>query len=241
MKVRVHTLMWGDAWKRYGRNFAQSFYRYWPESISLTIYTDAPIRELPDTRQRLLSECRHIVAFAERYAGNPKAEGRESGDCKAAPGKRFWKHDAVKWAPQAMVPFYELQDLDRGDILIWLDADVETIASIDEGWPEAILAGKHVAAVWRGRQHPDIGFWAIRNTMDTASAVRAMHDYYDGGGIFALPEWHSAYAWQIAMNAIPEAQRNNLNPEGLTGHPWPRTILAKHLVHHKGKLKDRIR
>lgn len=49
MKTTVISLMWGNAWERYGRNFVDTFDKFWPRSIEMVVVSDRPL-ELPRGR-----------------------------------------------------------------------------------------------------------------------------------------------------------------------------------------------
>lgn len=237
MKERVITAMWGDAWQRYGEKFVRSFERYWHPGVELWIVTDYP---LPTERavQFPLFDVPGYADFMNQWRDHPEKQGLRSADPKARPGERFWKHDAVKWAPQALAAAVGLDGLEDGDLLAWFDADVETIEAPPLHWLNILLEGKDLATLFRDRQHPEIGYWGIRSTPATRAAIREFARIYVNGRVFDLPEWHSAYAFQHAIRAIPDARIANANPSMMRGHCWPRSRLARYTRHNKGKLKD---
>lgn len=237
MRERVITLMWGDAWRRYGKRFALSFAKFWPSSVELTVVTDEPHGMERRADEYPIFDVPAWQDFMDRHRTSARAQGRESRDRKAKPGERFWKHDAVKWAPQGLCPMVGLQGLSDGDMLAWFDADVETTAPVPAHWLNILLDGRDVACLLRGTQHPEIGFWCIRVGKATRVAVREFAALYASDRIFALPEWHSAYAWQHAFREIDPRRVTNLNPTMMRGHCWPHTRLAQYTVHKKGKLK----
>jgi hypothetical protein len=228
--------MWGSAWERYGQKFVESFDRYWPGDVELTIVTDRP---LPTSRARQIPlDTVPGIDFLTRWTGSEMAEGRTSNDGKAQPGKRFWKHDAVKWAPQCLAPVSAIDGLSSGDLCIWLDADVETIAPVPDHWGNILMNGKDVACLLRGKQHPEIGFWAVRVGTQTLGMVDKAAEIYTSDAVFDLPEWHSAYVWGEALKFTPGLTVNNLNRTMMRGHCWPHTALARYTIHKKGKIKD---
>lgn len=234
---RIVTLCWGTAWDRYGKDFTDSFERHWPKDVELVIVTDQ-YRFLPRAREALLSNAPGYASFMARWKDNAHAQGRESRDRKATPGERFWKHDAVKWAPQGLAPRVAMDGLVDGDVLAWFDADVETIRDVPKGWLGELLNGCDVACIQRNRQHSEIGFWAIRVNAGTRRLIEIFAGLYAVGGIFRLPEYHSAYAFDSALMSCPDLRINNLNAKNLRGHVWPNTPLARFTVHKKGKIKD---
>ncbi len=236
MKTRVCTLMWGTAWERYGKAFAETFARHWPEDVELAIVTDAP---LPTERatQVELADVPGYRAFMATWGEDRRALGYDAPDRKATPGARFWKHDAVKWAPQGLAPRACLAGLETGDVFAWFDADVETIKDVPAGWMETLLAGHDVACLRRPAQHTEIGFWAVRVNPATKRLIDTFGDLYASGRFIRLREFHSAYVWDEALSLFPRLTVNNLNTARIRGHVWPLSPLSEYTAHKKGKLK----
>ena len=236
MRQRVVTLMWGTAWARYGKGFYKSFKKHWPQDVELRIVTDFPL-PLGMGYQIPLQNAPGYEEFMARWEDDPRAQGYGCTDRKADPEKRFWKRDAVKWAPQGIAPASALEGMEDGDILCWLDADVVTTRPVPRAWLGKLLNGHDVACIQRGTQHPEIGFWAVRISPETLQMIRKFSDIYVSGDVFDHREWHSGYVFGKALQSMPGLTIHNLNPTLMRGHPWPRTPLAKYLIHKKGKLK----
>ena len=235
MTTHVITLMWGTAWERYGEKFVSTFDEYWPGETRLRICTD---RDLPTRHRQIpLESVPGYRSFLKRWDGNPKGEGRESRDRKSVPGKRFWKHDAVKWAPQCLSWVPLVKGMKDDDIVIWLDADVETTAKVPPDWGSTLLGRKEVACLLRHDQHPEIGFWAARLNDKTRAMIDLSAWLYISDAVFRLPEWHSAFVFGEAL-ARTGPTVANINPTFSRGHCWPKTALAQYTIHKKGKLKD---
>lgn len=236
MKERAHTLMWGTAWERYGEKFVGTFEKFWPSNVELWIFTD---RILPADRahQVMLDDIPSYRRFMAKYGEDRTAMGYGHTGAKADPAKRFWKNDAVKWAPQGLVPREALMGLASGDLLCWLDADVETIAKVPLHWINALLAGADMACLQRERQHSEIGFWAARVGSYTIPAIKRFSELYESGEVFDLPEWHSAFVFDHALSLSRDIAIRNISAGG-RGHVWPNSPLARYTVHKKGKIKD---
>jgi len=239
MKERVVTLMWGTAWNRYGKKFVKSFERHWPANVELYIITDKP---LPTDRavQIPLDTVPGYQRFMEKWGDDRKAMGYNAPHQKADPEKRFWKNDAVKWAPQALAPRAALDGLGSGDLLCWLDADVMTTAAPPLHWINALLAGADVACLQRERQHSEIGCWAVRIGHQTKLFIDRFADIYESGDVFAAKEWHSGFVFDLALAESTYLTVRNLSPRG-RGHVWPMSPLAQYTVHKKGKIKDVVK
>ncbi len=220
MKQRVVTLMWGNAWERYGQRFTETFERHWPADVELVIVTD---RELPTKRatQIGLADVPGYSDFMDRWGHKRK-------------DSHLWKHDAVEWAPQGMAPRAALDGLSGGDILAWFDADVETIADVPSGWLKRVI-GKHndMACLQRSMMPTELGFWCVRINPDTRRMVRSFAALYSSGVVFEFPDRHSGRVFDIALSACPLRVRN-LNAADEMWQPWGKSPLAAFTVHHKG-------
>lgn len=240
MKTRVVTLMWGSAWERYGALFASSFAANWPEDVDLVIVSD---RELPDSVKRArripLFAVDGLEGFRARWSANRRAQGFDPPEgSKVDQFGYSWKHDALKWMPQALAPRVALEGLADEDILVWLDGDVEATARVPEGWVEELLGGNDIALLQRAGTHSEIGFIGFRVNVRTRALIAEFAALYTTGLVFTLREWHSAFVFDRALERVPGLRIRNLNPGG-KGHVWPTSPLARCTVHHKGKRKDR--
>lgn len=238
MKERVFTLMWGTAWERYGQEFIKTFRKHWPDGVELMVIAD---RSLPVDwiKQVRLGDVRGYQQFMSAYRHDRRAHGYDRTDRKADPASRFWKHDAIKWAPQGMAARAGMDGMEDGDLLAWFDADVATTAAVPKHWLNVLLDGKDMACILRDKQAPEIGFWAVRVGSKTREMVARFATLYESGRVFNLPEWHSAYVFGEAMRRTDGLSVANLNPAMIRGHPWPATALGQYTRHNKGKLKDR--
>jgi len=245
MKQRVVTLTWGVAWEWYGKEFYKTFKEHWPKEVELRIVTDFPL-PIKAVFQIPLQNAPGYEEFMDRWGNDARAQGYGCTHRKAKPGKRYWKKDAVKWAPQAMAPLAGAEGLEDGDIFCWLDADVVTLKDVPPMWLDTLLARCDIACLVRKElpgveysrvQHSEIGFWAARIGPKTRRMIQKFSDIYASDDVFKHKEWHSGYIFDRALDSEPKLKINNLNRQGKVGNPWPTTQLAKYLIHKKGKLK----
>lgn len=237
MRTAVVTLMWGNAWVRYGWKFAATFARYWPRHYDLFVVGD---QHYPLERgyQIPLDTVAGYKEFCEKWGADPVANGKNRpAGSKVDENGVSWRHEAVKWMPQALAPNAALRFFEDGDIMVWFDADVVTTNVVRVNWIADLLGDADVACLQRDRQHSEIGFYAIKVSPRTRFMMRTFAAFYTTGKVFDLPEWHSAYVWDRALENVPDLKVKNLSP-GLRGHVWPATKLAECTMHNKGKRKD---
>jgi len=232
MSVRVCTSIWGTAWERYGKGFAESFTKYWDPSIELFVTVDKKV-PFDRAQQKLLEHIPSYALFDNKWKGSPRYK---SGPIKK---EDLFKYDAAKWAPQAITPNAALEHNSHwvnNDILIWTDADSEFYDKVDENWVESVLGNYDVAALQRPKRHTEIGFFALRLNKNTRAAMYRFSELFVSYDIFGYDEWHSGYAWDIAMKES-DVNIKDLNTTGSNGHPFPDSVLAEKIIHNKGELK----
>lgn len=254
-RIAVISGAWGENAQRYIDIFAANFDRHWPKEVALYFATDRAVT-FPEMRGRHvvfipLASCDGYSAFMNRHAGSARANGREVlpewKDKLKASGYNF-RFDAVKFAGQAFAPEAAASYLERGDLLIWLDADSYARKEVSLRWIEAMHDGKDArdrpvlydgAYLGRERKHTEIGFWTVRHGKPGLALLHRFAGLYRSDALFELKEWHSAFAWDHARLGAWRADglvMRNLTPGG-SGHVWRSSMLREYLDHLKGAEK----
>ena len=230
-----------SGYHQYGRRFLDTFDRHWAASIELQVWTEEPYRMPRDACRDLWSipGAREIHA---RYGQWPDAQGRvPTPKWKAsakAKGYNF-RFDAYKFWKQILIPEAASRDMADGDILIWLDADVVSLAPISEAWIENLIGDADVCYLGRERSHSEIGFWAVQLTWQTRRFLTRIAEMYTTDAVFGLTEWHSAFVWDHVRREMTMKERN-MTPRG-NGHVWHKSPLAAVSDHLKGARKGLAR
>lgn len=227
--------------KEYGESFLRTFDKFWPKSVELRVYVEDPT-PMPRDAYRLLWNIPGAREFHLQHANNADCQGRVPHgnwkDAEKSKGYSF-RHDAYKFWKQMLIPNQAAKELQEGDVLCWLDADVETTAPVPEGEIERLLGDAEVCYLGRARQHSEIGFWAVRINPQTRAFLDNIAKMYTTGEVFGLSEWHSAFVWDHVRNGMRLKERNLCGPQA-HGHVWPQSPLARWSVHHKGPRKGLI-
>lgn len=254
MALTICTGMYGPRRDDYARIFLASFDRHWPADVRLHLYSDPPdpafgqrvAEGLTRPRQAQVSWLARTDGWAEfiaRHQDDPIRCGREP-----APGAKWksgatakgynFKFDAVRFAGQAFIPEAAAKDLDDGDVLCWLDADVETIKAPPYGWIEAMIGYADGAYLGRVNTHSEIGFWAVRLSPVTRRFLQFFAWLYRHDDLFKLTEWHSAFAWDEARRVFEKdgLTMRDLTPGG-RNNVFMASALSRFCVHHKGQRK----
>lgn len=239
--IRVCSGFSPAGYKQYGKRFLDSFDRFWPRDVDLQVYVEEPV-PMPRKACRDLWSIPGARQFHVEHAGKPtiagtgqvpgwKEKDRARGYCFRFDAYKFWK--------QILIPGAAAQDMADGDILIWLDADVETTALISQLDIVDILGKAEVAFLDRSPKHSEIGFYAIRLNNKTRAFLEDMATIYTSGEVFELAEWHSAFVWDTARKRAGLKEKS-ICRLGARGNVWPATRLAKWLRHDKGNRKPKI-
>lgn len=205
---------------------------------------------MPRGAERSLWDCRGVREFIKANGHIAAHNGKR--DHEAVPAERMpsrwrekeWREgytfrfDAVKFCRQLFIPEHAATDMADGEILVWLDGDVETVKAVPEGFVEALVGTADGAFLGRMGTHSEIGFWAVRLNRLTRRMLSDIANMYRDGTVFSLPETHSAFVWDFVRQTLPAINMKNLTPRG-KGHVWPTTELAAYTRHDKGNRKYR--
>jgi hypothetical protein len=228
---------------QYGRRFLASFDRHWPADVKLEVYTEEP-EEMPR------DACRDLWSIpgardCQAYYGPAKFHGRVPLDRwkeKERLKGYAWRFDAAKFWKQILIPGAASIGMADGDILVWLDGDVETIRSVPIDMIERALADADGCYLGRPPKHSEIGFWAVRISPNSRFFLETIANVYRNGEAIELPEWHSAYVWDHVRKSFEAGGRlafRNICRVGASGHVFPQTSIGRYLRHDKGERKPR--
>lgn len=224
---------------QYGERFLRSFDRYWPAGVELSVWVEEPF-EMPRGACRDLWAIPGALEFAQRHRDNLAAQGREPQPCWKDRERRqgySFRTDAYKFWKQILIPEAAAADLADGDVLVWLDGDVETTRPVPYELVAQLLGVGDVAFLGREPKHSEIGFWAVRLNDETRQFLHDIAQVYRSDAVFGLPQWHSAYVWDHVRRQADLVERNLTNPAMPTGHVWPHTQLGRYMRHDKGGRK----
>lgn len=228
-------------WRNYAFRFYQSFARFFPDTRIIT-YTEEP-QQLNGFEVRSIWDIPGARDFIEEYKDDAAANGRKpTPKWKAsavAAGYNF-KFDAVKFCRQGFIPYHALTLCDT-EYLAWFDADVVATRAIPIEYITKLLpSNKDVAYLGRSEKHSEIGF-QLYSARDGSFAVAGeFARLYYSRDIFAIKEWHSAYAFDAAverMEKTGKAACHDITPGVTVGDVWSVSPLACFSAHLKGKRK----
>lgn len=225
---------------QYGQRFLASFDKNWPSAVELQVYVEEPL-DMPRNACRSLWQVPGAFEFNHRHQDNLAARGKTAQPCwkskEVAEGYSF-RTDAYKFWKQIVIPQQAAVGLPDGAMLIWLDADVETIRPVTAQFFEELMNGSELCYLGRSNAHSEIGFWAVRMNPMTRRFLAEIAEVYTSDQVFTLREWHSAFVWDYVRTRFSFNERN-ITPPGMRGHVWPYTPLARFTRHDKGPRKPK--
>lgn len=224
---------------QYGKEFLRTFDKYWPKEVRLTVFTEQPV-DVPRGGLRSLWACPGIKNFIDKHAADSRANGLANVENRwSDKDKRkgySYRWDAVKFSRQCVIPLTASEELQDGDVLVWLDADVVCIRDISVDFVSSLLGDRDMIYLGRIKGTSEIGFWAVRINPRTREFLRDLAHRYMSEEVFKLQEWHSAYVFDhirkshevIGLRAV------SLTPNGF-GHVWFQSPLGRYMDHLKGE------
>lgn len=238
MKVGICSGFAPQGYIQYGKRFLTTAAKYLPASVDLRVWTEEPV-PMPRGECMSLWDITGATELRDKLSADPRYRGEvQIGRWKPTEKARGYsfKTDGNKFWKQLVIPEAMAGHMNDGDVLIWVDGDVEFL----KPWPDdfiekRVMNGCDLAYLARARGHPEIGWWAIRLNAKSRKFLHEIAEQYRSGRFEELPEWHSAFQWDHVRKSAG-FREHNLSP-GQVGHVWPNTILAPYTRHDKGLRK----
>lgn len=238
-----------EGWKLYGKNFLETFDKFWPPNVNMVAYAEelVPVAACTEITRRNRFELRDVFScgglrdFVDRNSGVAARCGREPTPRwkeKERLAGYSYRFDAVKFCKQLFYPHDAAQKLANDEILVWFDADVVTHAPVPEGFVEKLLGDADLCYLGRDGKHSEIGFYAARINFRTRFFLKQLAVTYATEDVFALAEWHSAHVFDHCLKDLVSdlGVVKNLTPGG-RGNVFAQSPLAKYAEHLKGNRK----
>lgn len=242
-KIMCVTTFSDAGYNQYGKQMMDTFNEYWAPEIELMVFCDSPTNHSsPRIKDFLLKDYPKIQEFTERHKNNPVAHGQQPTSFWQLKEKKqgySFRFDAVRFHYSGMVPFYAAQyfmKMYTSGILIFLDGDVITNASINSDWIEAkiIPYNKRISYLGReGNKSTETGFVAYR-LPKAILFLKKYHDVYVTDEIFSMGETANGYVFDKVLNTGIVAKRYNMTPNKSRSHVWLISPLAEKMTHLKG-------
>lgn len=229
-----------DGLRDYAARFLETYRAHWPYSYRLHCYFAEFRPESPFAcsyaETTNLDQLSTFMAFRDAY-DSPRARGREPMSIwknKDREAGYSFRTDAMKFCRKVFSVADVARRIGTGR-LVWIDADVVTLIDIPADFIEKMLAGQDAAYLGRAGTHSELGFLAL----DLPAALPLIERwawYYASGRVFAEPEWHDSFLFDLARIDVPAVRCRNLTPGG-SRHVWVDSPLTTYMDHLKGDRK----
>lgn len=229
LSIRAITTCHAQGWQQYGRRMATSWAARWP--VPLTVWREG---FEPDTGLAGVDWCDlNGITWLQEFKAKHRA--------RPVPNYRM---DAVRFAHKvAAVIESSLVEAERGtEWLIWVDADTYTHSPVPAAFVQKLLPiqGEYIAWLDRHKNYPECGFYVLAlQHPRRRELMERWRDWYTGGALFKLPEWHDSYVLQQLV------ERSGVEIKSLSGarawrtsHPFINGPLGAYMDHMKGPRKD---
>jgi len=236
-ELRIVSTFSPDQWAAFARKNVQT----WLEHIDaeFVLYHEGehpPNLQSPRIMWRCWDEIPCAVEFVEDAINFAPACGRF--------GTQYdYNYDARRFAHKAYAQIDAAKE--PGDLLLWLDADVELTRELSADRLEEMLAGAPMATFQRPGYHSETGvvLWDLRHPK-AAEFFRGYERLYDSRRIYCIPRgWHDCWAldYVVEQLRIPCASLTKVTRDygtpGANLHVVPESELGAYLRHDKGARK----
>jgi len=226
-----------EGYRKYGKEFIQSFDKFWPKDVRLVIYYEGN-----DLREgwHFIEEVEGLTEWMDAISKFPMMSG-DLGD---------GTYDIQLDARMVRKPLIQMHAANfYGGKVFWVDADVVTHSPVTHEFLDSVLPDDKFCCYlgregWSFPDYTESGFLGFNTDHELANnffgAYRAV---FTSGMIFTLPGWHDCYGFDAARLAFKNIKEvfNNLSSHikpGTTSHPFVNSVLGSVMDHKKGLRKD---
>lgn len=118
-----------------------------------------------------------------------------------------------------IMPYAAADDMADGDLLAWLDPDLETFGAVPSYVIPQLIKDADLCFIGRQPGDTDLGFWAVRLSLPVRRFLRELAES-------AIAGQPAAEAWTDARQLI-ELRERDLTPGG-SGDNWPLGPLGRY-------------
>lgn len=247
-KISVVTTFPNKYWDLYASQMISTFCKHWPIDVGLWVQLDEEPRSIEVAQQ--------LQQGYEKHFSNRIMDGCTSAfpdELKALLERnkgidwgKDYRKQYVKFAHKVFAIWMQWKDaVNQGfDYLIWMDADILTTKPVTwdaiKSW---LPQGKCLSYLGRKDwNHTETGFIVFDLKSELAEKVlNNWINYYLDDSLLKEPEWHDAFAFDLARNACGVDIGRNLT-EGLPGRDiFDVSPLAEYMTHYKGPRKHELK
>ena len=230
----------------YGIEMINSFYKNWPDEITLTAFIENPSR-MDDTavKQKIhIKDFHREIPEYDTFVKKFKDKEIYTDD---------FRFNVFRFAHKVYAMFAALKDI-KSKYLIWLDADIKTYKKIPIEFLKSLIH-KEKYVSYLGRE--DISFKQLRYSetgfiiFNTKHLIHEtfwneMMRMYDDGQLFFEKEWTDSWIFDVVRKKLEKEQ--NLQNFDITrlgvvelnndNHVFISSVLGQYMDHKKGNRKE---
>lgn len=217
----------------YGKNFIDSFIKFWPKDVNLYIYYDShPPEEFINIDNRL-----HWLNYEEQCPNQKYFADRNKHKTQEP-----WYMSATRFSYKAYSIITHLNK-NITKYSIWLDADTITTKLLPYEWLSSLVADNcYISALLRRSINCMESGFMIFDTTNVAHKefVAIYTKMYDEDLLFSLDQWHDAYITTAVISYMEKHKKikvNDLSPKDEITHPFVKGVLGEYMDHMKGNRK----
>ena len=217
MNYHVVTSFSHEGYEQYGRKFIEGYLKHW--KVPLTVYWEG--QDFPVHAGVNWVDLHKDIEHQQFITRNPDKSSKD------------YRKEAIKFCHKV----FAITDPERikanpETIWIWLDADTETFADVDEAFLDMVcpdgFSGSYLGRCdW---DHSECGFVSYRDKR----TLEDLREAYVTDALFDMDQWHDSYVF----DQVKKGWWFNIS-EGVKGRDvWEHTLLGTRIRHNKGNLKQ---
>jgi hypothetical protein len=231
--MNVVTSFHKQGYESYGRKFLESFKKYWPKSVTCTVYYEGDFERDPYFKWIPIEDVEFLTNFMQNLHF-PIMRGME--------GDKYNINWDAGMARKAFIEMHSAKTM--GGKVFWIDSDVITHAPVPEDFLDKMLPDdKFCCFLGRdGWYYTESGFIGFNSKHSLFKQFYQTYlTIFLSGAFLTLKGWHDCYGFDAARKAtVRDDAFVNLAkdvPKG-TMHPFANCELASVMDHRKGARKD---
>jgi hypothetical protein len=224
----------------YGNEFIETFLKFWPQEIKLTIYSEDWSPNIYDSKIEYI-DIDTAIPGVNSFRDFCISEMQQYQDQKA--NKRInWYNKAIRWSFKSFVIHCELTRKEKRYI-IWLDGDVSTIGPIEQDIAKKLLKGNVIAGqieYVKGQKHIESGIVVFDTEHpDCEKIIDHIKSGYIDMQVLTLPKpWDGFWLAKLLESNIDFTDMHKESSRGMK--PFANKYIVNSLIHNVGKQKLKL-
>jgi hypothetical protein len=178
MTTRVITTFGKTGKELYGNTFIDTFLKFWPADISLTVYYEDWVPDTIDPRIEYI-DIDTAIPEVNQFRDHCQQEIDKLTDKKS---KRInWYNKAIRWSFKSLVMYNELKRK-QSRYIVWLDGDVSTLKSPIDNFAQTLIQDRAFASQLefiKGNHHCESGIVVFdTDHIDCSKIINHIRDGY---------------------------------------------------------------